>query len=62
MGSTYYISLQLKGKDKLRKLSPGKCTKAKRKYLGVLKMRCSFHVTHLKGYNYHKHFNSIKDR
>lgn len=24
-------------------------------------MRCSFHITHLKGYNYHKHFNSIKD-
>ena len=62
MGSTYYTLLQLKGRDKLRKLSPGKCTKAKRKYLSVLKMRCSFHVTHLKGYNYHKHFNSIKDR
>lgn len=24
-------------------------------------MRCSFHETHLKGYNYHQHFNSIKD-
>lgn len=24
-------------------------------------MRCSFHITHLKGYNYHKHFNSIED-
>lgn len=43
------------------KLTAGKCTKARRKYLGVLKMRCSFHITHLKGYNYHKHFNSIKD-
>lgn len=45
----------------MRKLTAGKCTKARRKYLGVLKMRCSFHITHLKGYNYHKHFNSIKD-
>lgn len=62
MGSTHYTSLQWKGRDKLRKLRPGECTKArKKKYLGALKMRCSFHVTHLKGYNYHKHFNSIKD-
>lgn len=64
MGSTYkadcYTSLSFKGKDKLRKLSPAKMHKDKEKISDALKMRCSFHITHLKGYNYHKHLNSIK--
>lgn len=34
--------------------------KGKEKNLVVLKMRGSFHITYLKGYNYHKHLTPLK--